>query len=64
MAQIKVEVDRVKPAWPAFVDVQITDGDLHVAFTLTPQGARVLAGNLTKGADEAGERNRRKRKPS
>jgi hypothetical protein len=64
MALFKVEVDRVGAKYPAFVDIQITDGDLHLAFTLTPQGARGLAGNLEKAAAEAGRRNRRKHKPS
>ena len=63
MAQIKVQVDKVESG-PAFVDVQITDGDLHIAFTLTPQGARGLAGDLTQAAAEAGSRNKRKHKAS
>lgn len=56
MAEIKVQVDRVEPR-PAFVDVQITNGDLHVAFELTPQGARGLANNLTEAAVVAADKN-------
>jgi hypothetical protein len=45
----------------AFVDVQTSKDDFLLALTLTPQGAKALARDLVRAAEDASAANREKK---